>query len=149
MGIPINSHFFSRTLRSTFGQSRWGFVGGAMLFGLLLTLTGGRLKAAEVPRADAGLGPCTADFTVTDANEKPIFNARIHVKIKHGRFGMKTTELEVGTNNEGKARFQGLPSQARKSPLEFNVRHGDRTKTVLHYPTADCNARFPVTLEDK
>lgn len=104
--------------------------------------------AAEVPSADAELGPCTADFAVTDAQQKPIFNAKIRVTIRHGFLGKRKTDLEVGTNHEGKARFQGLPSQARKSPLEFNVRHGDRTKTVLHYPAADCNARFTVSLED-
>lgn len=99
-----------------------------------------------VPVIRGDLGPCTADFTVTDAEGKPLFDAKIHVLIRYGFLGKRKSELEVGTNSDGKARFEGLPNRAKK-PLEFRVRSGDMIQLLVHDPEADCNPSFSVKLE--
>jgi hypothetical protein len=99
----------------------------------------------EVPVVDGGIGSCRADFTVKDDAGKPIYNAKIHVTLKYGFFSMRKTDLEVGTNSDGKARFTGLPDSPKK-PLEFQIKSGTVSKTVTDDPTNNCNAVFEVTL---
>jgi len=65
-----------------------------------------------VPQVDAGIGPCTANFTVSEANQKPLYNAEISVLIAYGFMGLKKMDLKVGTSSEGRARFVGLPETA-------------------------------------
>jgi hypothetical protein len=98
-----------------------------------------------VPVVDGGIGACKADFTVKDEAGKPIYNANIKVTLKYGFFSVRKTELEVGTNSDGKARFTGLPDSPRK-PLEFQIKSGTVTKSVTDDPSTNCNAVFDVTL---
>ena len=100
----------------------------------------------DVPSASAGLGPCTADFIVTDAASKPIYNAKIHVKFKYGFMSKSDTELDVGTNSDGKARFEGLPTKLKKPPMEFTIKNGDANKSVTNDPMANCHPTFTVAL---
>jgi hypothetical protein len=118
---------------------------GSILF---LGLYGGLLAAnsSEVPVVDGGLGSCRADFTVKDGSGKPLYNAKIHVIIKHGFFSKRKTELEVGTNSDGKASVTGLPSSPKK-PLEFSIKSGTVETTVTDDPSDKCNATFDVTLK--
>lgn len=113
-----------------------------------LLLCGGLFAATtpEVPVVDGGLGSCRADFTVNDGSGKPIYNAKIHVTIKYGFFSKRKTELEVGTNSDGKARVTGLPNSPRK-PLEFSIKSGTVSTTVTDDPSDNCNATFDVTLK--
>jgi hypothetical protein len=106
-------------------------------------------KADPVPVVDAGRGPCSVDFRVTDSNKQPLFNATVYVKIKYGFLGLRRMELEVGTNADGRARVTGLSSKTRKEPLSFRVWYHDAAKTVLHYPAVDCNEHYDVTLDTK
>ena len=100
----------------------------------------------EVPVADGGLGSCRADFTVKDEAGKPIYNAKIDVTLKSGGlFSRRKTELEVGTNSDGKARFTGLPALPKK-PLEFEIKSGTVTKSVTDDPSTNCNAVYEVSL---
>jgi len=99
----------------------------------------------EVPVVDGGLGACKADFTVRDSSDKPIYNAKIDVLIKYGFMGMRKTQLEAGTNSEGKARFTGLPERVRK-PLEFVIKSGNVSSTVTDDPGDKCEAVFDVKL---
>jgi hypothetical protein len=92
------------------------------------------------------MGPCTADFTVVDASNKPIYDAKIHVKVKYGFMSKHDTDLEVGTNSDGKARMEGLPDKLKKPPMEFTIQHGDATKSVTQNPAANCHPTFAVTL---
>jgi hypothetical protein len=104
--------------------------------------------AAEVPIAKGGAGPCSADFVVTDASHKPIYDAKIRILIKYGFMGSRKLDLEVGTNADGKARFEGLP-QKIKPPAEFTIRRADLSSTVPYNPAADCHPRHDVTLAAK
>ena len=61
-----------------------------------------------VAEVDAGLGPCTADFTITDEAAKPVYAANIRVHIAYGFMSLHKLDLQAGTNADGKARFIGL-----------------------------------------
>ena len=101
---------------------------------------------ADVPSVSAGMGPCTADFTVVDAASKPIFDAKVHVKFKYGFMSKRDTDLDVGTNSDGKAHIEGLPNKLKKPPLEYTVTSAGMTKLVTNDPAADCHPYFNVTL---
>ena len=121
---------------------------GALALGLLFAPA---ILAAQqsvpVPQVNANLGPCTVDFTVSEKADQPLFNAEISVKIAYGFMGVKKMDLKVGTNNEGKARFVGLPDKVRKPPLEFVVNAKGMTKTVNYWPSVKCQARYSVIME--
>jgi hypothetical protein len=102
---------------------------------------------ADVPTINGGMGSCTADFTVVDASNKPIFDAKIHLKVKYGFMSKRDTDLEVGTNNDGKARMEGLPEKLKKPPMEFTISSGDVTKSLTSDPATNCHPTFAVTLE--
>ena len=128
---------------------RLGQVSSIRFFGpaLLLILCGGFLGAQsqQVPVVDGALGSCRADFTVKDGSDKPIYNAKVHVLIKYGLFSKRKTELEVGTNSDGKATVTGLPNMPKK-PLEFTIKSGTVSKNITDDPSDNCNATFDVTL---
>jgi hypothetical protein len=139
---------------STFGEShRPGRprIGKPLRLALALlagaTLGGARSAGAvEVPVVKGDLGPCSADFTVLDSNDKPVYNAKIHVTILYGFMNKRKSDLEIGTNSDGKARIEGLPDRLKKPPLEFRIRGGDLTKSVTQDPATDCHASFNVSL---
>ncbi len=113
--------------------------------GLLILTNAGSPPAfaSDVPVGKGDHGPCTADFTVTDAANKPLYDAKINVTIFYGF--KKQLMLEVGTNGDGKARFEGLPAKVKK-PLEFKIRSDQMTKSLTHNPAVNCNASFTVAL---
>src|SRR5208283_5528554 len=140
--------FESAAIAKSAGSSKSRMPLG-MLAAVLLCLAGIPRVAgnpADVPTIDGNLGPCTADFTVVDASNKPVFGAKIHVKVKYGFMSKRDTDLEVGTNSDGKARMEGLPEKLKKPPMEFTIRSGDATKSVTNDPAADCHPTFAVTL---
>lgn len=94
---------------------------------------------------DAKRGPCSADFTVTDADGKPIYDASVHVRVHYGAFGVKRIDLEVGTNSDGKARVQGLPAKAK--PLAYDISKGGRHASITQDVAVACNAAYDVTIK--
>ena len=52
----------------------------------------------SVPVVDGGIGQCSADFTVTDAEGAPVYAAKIKVHIAYGFMYARKLDLEVGTN---------------------------------------------------
>ena len=117
---------------------------GAVLFIFACGLT--PCAAADVPVVKGDLGPCSADFTVTDGASKPLYDARIHVTIVYGFMNKRKSDLEIGTDSDGKARIEGLPGKVKKI-LEFKIRHGEKTKSVMHDPANECHATFAVVLD--
>lgn len=114
---------------------------------LILLFCEGNITAdsPEVPVVDAGLGSCRADFVVKGGSDKPLFNAKINLTIKYGFLGKRKSEVEIGTNSDGKARVTGLPNLPKK-PLEFSIKSGDVSTTVTDDPSTNCNATFNVTM---
>ena len=119
----------------------------ASTFGVVLLLCGGALASQkpEVPVVEGRVGACSATFTVLDSAGRPIYDAKINVVIHYGFLSLHKTELEVGTNSEGKARVAGLPDKVKK-PLEFLIMKDGLSKTVSFDPSAKCNALVEVTL---
>jgi hypothetical protein len=106
-------------------------------------------QQVPVPQVNANLGPCTVEFTVSQGSRKPLYNAEISVNISYGFMGMKKMDLKVGTNNEGKARFVGLPEKVHKPPLAFVVRDKGLSKTVNYWPSVKCQARYSVVMDGR
>jgi hypothetical protein len=101
-----------------------------------------------VPVIDGGIGPCFADFTVTDAAGAPVYAATIKVHIAYRFLNAHKLDLEVGTNAAGKARFTGLPEKTKQG-LFFHASEGGREGSAFDDPTKTCKAEFTVALEKK
>jgi hypothetical protein len=110
-------------------------AGGAALAG----------SGQDLPTVNGDLGSCSADFTVHDSSGKPIYDAKIDVTIRYGFMNKRQTELQLGTNSDGKARFTGLPNFPKK-PLEFQITSGEASRSVTDDPSTDCSAKFDLTL---
>ena len=101
---------------------------------------------ADVPSVSAGLGPCTADFTVVDPSNKGVYDAKIHLKMKYGFMSKRDTDLVVATDNDGKARMEGLPDKLKKPPMEFTITKDTASQTVTADPATNFHSRFALTL---
>jgi hypothetical protein len=99
----------------------------------------------SIPVIDGALGSCTADFTITGTDNKPIYLAKIKVHIAYGFMNARKLDLEVSTNVDGKARFTGLPDRVKRG-LFFEASEGDRTGNAFDDPSKTCQAQFTVTL---
>lgn len=103
-------------------------------------------REVSVPTVKANLGPCSVGFTVSQGLNQPLYNAQISVRIAYGFLGMKKMDLQIGTNSEGKARFEGLPAKVHRPPLSFEVQHNGRSKTVNYWPQVRCHAQYAVIM---
>ena len=101
-----------------------------------------------VPVLDGGIGPCSADFTVTDPAGAPVYAAKVKVHIAYGFMGARKLDLELGTNIDGKARFTGLPDRL-KHGLYFHASEGDRSGDAFDDPANTCKNQFTVILRQK
>ena len=99
----------------------------------------------EIPVLKANLGDCSADFVVRGADGRPVYNATIHVRVRYGFMNVKRSDLEIGTNAEGKARIEGLPSKAK--PLAYEIRKDAAAGAVTQDVEEMCHASFDVALK--
>lgn len=116
---------------------------------LTLLFAAGLLAGSDpvpVPQVNAGIGPCTVDFTVSQNNNQPLYNAEISVHIAYGFMGMKKMDLKIGTNSEGKARFVGLPEKVHNPPLSFVVTSKGLSKSVDFWPSVKCHSQYSVIM---
>jgi len=134
----------------------------ALTFALILvSLAIGRANAARaaqkadqkpdpktIAEVDAGLGPCTADFTITDEAGAPVYAANIRVHIAYGFANLHKFDLQVGTNADGKARFIGLPENSKQG-LFFRASEADREGSAFDNPAKTCKAQFTIVLRKK
>jgi hypothetical protein len=102
-------------------------------------------EAHAVPVLDGGIGSCTADITVTDANAAPVYAATVKVHIAYGFANARKLDLQLGTNVDGKARFTGLPDKI-KHGFYFRAAEGDREGEAFDDPTTSCKAQLPITI---
>jgi hypothetical protein len=101
-----------------------------------------------VPVMDGGIGPCSADFTITDSAGAPVYAAKIKVHIAYGFMSTRKLDLELGTNIDGKARITGLPDRLKRG-LMFYASEGDRSGQAFDDPANTCKAQFTITLLKK
>lgn len=99
----------------------------------------------SIPSVDAGISTCTADFTITDTANKPVYSAKVKVHIAYGFASMHKLDLEVGTNIDGKARFTGLPNRI-KNGLFFEASEGDRAGNAFDDVSKTCQDQFTIVL---
>ena len=104
-----------------------------------------QVEAKAVPVLDGGIGPCSADITVNDANGAPVYAATVNVHIAYGFMNKRKLDLQLGTNVDGKARFTGLPDRI-KHGFYFHASQGDRSGEAFDDPTNTCKAQFTITL---
>jgi len=102
----------------------------------------------SIPVIDGGIGPCFADFIVTDATGAPVYNATIRVHIAYRFMNAHKLDLEVGTNAAGKARFTGLPEKTKQG-LVFHASEGSREGTAFDDPAKTCKADLTIALAKK
>ena len=115
---------------------------------LLALLTSSLAQSPDphsIPSVDAGISTCSADFTITDTNNKPVYAAKVKVHIAYGFASMRKIDLEVGTNVDGKGRFIGLPNRV-KNGLFFDASEGDRTGNAFQDVSKTCQAQFTIVL---
>ena len=101
-----------------------------------------------IPTMDGGIGPCSADLTITDSAGTPLYAAQVKVRIAYGFFNVRKLDLEQGTNIDGKARFIGLPDRI-KHGLYFRASEGSRTGGAFDDPASTCKAQFTIALREK
>jgi hypothetical protein len=99
----------------------------------------------EVPVLKANLGNCSADFTIRGADGQPVYNATIHVRVRYGFMSLKRSDLEIGTNADGKARIEGLPARAK--PLAYEIRKDAAAGAATQDVEAMCTASFDIALK--
>ncbi len=122
--------------------------------GLLLIATSAiaqeptKAEPNQLPVISGDLGDCTADLRVTDVKDKPIYNAKISTEIKYGFAGLRKNSLEIYTNVDGKARFEGLPLKSR-GPLAFTATYEGRSTTVMVEPRDNCHGSFTAILPNQ
>ena len=103
-------------------------------------------EASTVPVLDGGIGPCSAEFHVTDGKNKPIYNAQVHTLIKYGAFGVRKLDLQGSTNVDGKIKFTGLPD-VNKRPVMFDITQGEKSAQRAFDPGLNCHPVFAVILQ--
>jgi hypothetical protein len=103
----------------------------------------GRPPDIAVLKANLG-GDCSADFTVVDADGKPVYAAAIHVRVRYGLWNIKRADLEIGTNSDGRARIEGLPTKARL--LAYDIEKEGKKAMVEQNVSNMCRANFDVSL---
>ena len=103
----------------------------------------------ELPVIDGGVGPCSVEFTVTDASGKPIYAANVKVHITYGFAGIRKLDLEAGTNTHGKVKFKGLPIKVHNPPLEFNASKDQLVGIATYDPATECQAIHDIMLDKR
>jgi hypothetical protein len=58
---------------------------------------------------------------------------------------IKRTDLEIGTNSDGKARIEGLPAKAK--PLAYDVHKDNKKADVNQDLSTTCHGTFDVELK--
>jgi hypothetical protein len=101
-----------------------------------------------VPVIDGGIGPCSAEFTVMDTAQAPVYAATISVHIAYGFMYLRKLDLQVGTNASGQARFTGLPDRTKQG-LFFHASEGSRQGSAFVDPAKTCKAQLTIQMEKK
>jgi hypothetical protein len=100
----------------------------------------------SVPSVDGGAGPCSVELTVNNESGAPVYAAKVRVHFSYGFVGAHKMDLEVATNVDGKARFNGLPKKAKISLL-FLASQGGKEADFNYDPSASCTAKQTLMLK--
>src|SRR5258707_515625 len=119
-----------------------------LLFSLFIAAprTAATQSPAEPAEIPADLGPCSALITVTDADAKPIYGAKITARLQYGMMGVKKLDLEAYTGPDGKLKIARLPETLKK-PMVIHVGKDGKGDQVEFKPSQRCQATFDVQLK--
>ena len=135
------------------GRRRASFVGPVLIAALFLLSRNPVVHAADdkpaaghaIPAISGDLGPCSAEFTVKDPSGAPVYAAKIRVHIAYGFASAHKLDLEIGTNIDGKARFEGLPNRVKR-PLRYEASEGERQGSAVYDPADNCKAEHEIVI---
>lgn len=102
-------------------------------------------KTNPIPSISAEMGNCSVVFTVLTSGNKPVSDAKIQVRISYGFLGAHRLDLEVGTNVDGKARFEGLPSNLKRA-LFFRAYKEKLRGTAAFDPAKTCTGEHTIVM---
>lgn len=91
----------------------------------------------------AELGTCSALITVSGADSKPVYNAKVTTRIRYGLMGVKKLDLETYTSVSGQVKIVKLP-EVPKRPIYIDISKDDKMETVEFKPDLHCRATFDV-----
>ncbi|MGH9493704.1 MAG: hypothetical protein ACRD3B_01800 [Candidatus Sulfotelmatobacter sp.] len=120
-------------------------LAAALLFSSLGAVPQTTSDPHSIPAVDAALGDCFADFLITGTDYKPVYNAKVSTRVTYGFLNSHKLDLEVSTNVDGRARFNGLPGNL-KHGLFFQAAEGERAGSAFDDPSKNCKAQFAITL---
>ncbi len=109
------------------------------------TDTGTSQSQAVPGEISADLGPCSAAITVTGADSKPIYAAKITARVQYGVMGIRKLDLEAYTGPDGKLKITRLPESLKK-PMVIHVSKDEKGDQVEFNPAQGCHATFEVQL---
>ncbi len=128
-----------------------------LVFSFLAAVTVGSLAQSDVKAKDAtppipvisaDMGDCSADIRVISTKREPLYKAKIETLIKYGFGGFHRLTLELYTDVDGRARFEGLPERPRQ-PLAFEVTYEGRSTTVIVHPVEKCHGSYEAIVTNK
>jgi hypothetical protein len=103
----------------------------------------GAVATAEI---SADLGTCSALITVTGADSKPVYGAKVNTRIRYGLLGVKRLDLEAFTGADGQLKITNLP-EVLKKPMYIYIQKDNKQETVEFRPDMRCRATFNVQLK--
>jgi hypothetical protein len=103
---------------------------------------------AAVPPTEisAEQGTCSALITVTGADSKAVYNAKVTTRVHYGFMGIKKLDLETFTSAAGQVKIVGLPEVPKKPVLIFISKDG-KFQSVEFKPEVHCQATLDVQLK--
>jgi hypothetical protein len=102
--------------------------------------------AIAIVEISADLGTCSALITVTGADSKPVYAAKVNTRIRYGLLGVKRLDLEAFTSADGQLKITNLP-EVLKKPMYIYIQKDNRQETVEFRPDMQCRATFNVELK--
>lgn len=102
-------------------------------------------KPNPIPSISADMGNCSVLFTALTSDNKPIPDAKIQVRISYGFLGAHRLDLEVGTNVDGKARFEGLSGNLKRA-LFFRASKDKLRGTAAFDPAKTCAGEHTIVM---
>jgi hypothetical protein len=104
------------------------------------------VAAVAATEISADQGPCSALITVTGADSKPVYNAKVTARVRSGFMSTKKLDLETYTSASGQVKVVGLP-EAPKKPVFIYISKDDKMESVEFKPDLNCRATFDVQLK--
>jgi hypothetical protein len=76
----------------------------------------------DVPVIKGDLGPCSADFTVLDSTNKPVYDAKVHVTIRYGFMNQENPTLKSAPIAKARRASRGCRTDSRSHPWSSGLR---------------------------